>query len=218
MNIDGIRTIGSVLGQSIALDYYVRQVGVYKLICDQPEKVLICSNFLTGILCHSRLTEWLLSLQTSIVEWKRLELSQWRGKSFSNWLARQILILLMLFLSQDFLKDPILHGRMRNMLKFGNISEIDFELTQRFASLDFKLKFVEHNIRYLQEILQNRKLAFLEWLIIILIGAEIHIQVYDIAHKSSIALQVQLLKCWKFEISHCTLVVAWSCCTYEILK
>lgn len=36
MNIDGIRTIGSVLGQSIALDYYVRQVGVFQLICDQP--------------------------------------------------------------------------------------------------------------------------------------------------------------------------------------
>lgn len=28
LNIDGIRTIGSVLGQSIALDYYVRQVCV----------------------------------------------------------------------------------------------------------------------------------------------------------------------------------------------
>lgn len=26
LNIDGIRIIGSVLGQSIALDYYVRQV------------------------------------------------------------------------------------------------------------------------------------------------------------------------------------------------
>lgn len=26
LNVDGIRTIGSVLGQSIALDYYVRQV------------------------------------------------------------------------------------------------------------------------------------------------------------------------------------------------
>lgn len=108
----------------------------------------------------------------------------------------------------------------------------EFELTQRFASLDFKLKFVEvwyiqilypnisfpkkhfwfktwisvfrlsittdplifvtswfylqHNIRFLQEILQNRKSDFLEWLIIILIGAEILISVYDIFHKSSI--------------------------------
>lgn len=30
LNIDGIRTIGSVLGQSIALDYYVRQVSIMK--------------------------------------------------------------------------------------------------------------------------------------------------------------------------------------------
>lgn len=28
LNIDGIRTVGSVLGQSIALDYYVRQVSI----------------------------------------------------------------------------------------------------------------------------------------------------------------------------------------------
>lgn len=31
LNIDGIRTIGSVLGQSIALDYYVRQVGLAQI-------------------------------------------------------------------------------------------------------------------------------------------------------------------------------------------
>lgn len=31
LNIDGIRIIGSVLGQSIALDYYVRQVLTYHL-------------------------------------------------------------------------------------------------------------------------------------------------------------------------------------------
>ena len=100
----------------------------------------------------------------------------------------------------------------------------EFELTQRFASLDFKLKFVEvkffshprlfyinhqgiwsffklicilwqhlvfylqHNIRFLQEILQNRKSDFLEWLIIALIGAEILLSVYDIVHRSSINL------------------------------
>ena len=97
----------------------------------------------------------------------------------------------------------------------------EFELTQRFASLDFKLKFVEvnqllfigflilfnkicliwvtirlliylnllfwlqHNIRFLQEILQNRKSDFLEWLIIALIGAEILLSLYDIVHRSA---------------------------------
>ncbi|WVY97991.1 hypothetical protein V8G54_030142 [Vigna mungo] len=60
----------------------------------------------------------------------------------------------------------------------------EFELTQRFASLDFKLKFVEHNIRFLQEILQNRKSDFLEWLIIALIGAEILLSLYDIVQRS----------------------------------
>ena len=42
----------------------------------------------------------------------------------------------------------------------------EYKLTQRFGSLDYKLKFVEHNVRYFLEILQNRKSDFLEWLII----------------------------------------------------
>ena len=93
----------------------------------------------------------------------------------------------------------------------------EFELTQRFATLDIKLKFVEvtyhfhslfgecdgsgvcvmvtlhfyflqHNIRFLQEILQNRKSDFLEWFIIILICTEILISIYDISHKYVIPL------------------------------
>ncbi|KAK4769438.1 hypothetical protein SAY86_027588 [Trapa natans] len=113
LNIDGIRTIGSVLGQSIALDYYVRQVD--------------------GMVAESD------------IAWKNAKYAQ-------IW---------------EFLRD-------------------EFELTQRFASLDFKLKFVEHNIRFLQEILQNRKSDFLEWLIIVLIAAEILISVYDIFVRSAI--------------------------------
>ena len=75
--------------------------------------------------------------------------------------------------------------------KYGQIWEYlrdEFELTQRFASLDFKLKFVEHNIRFLQEILQNRKSDFLEWLIITLIGAEILLSLYDIVQRSAMSL------------------------------
>lgn len=45
---------------------------------------------------------------------------------------------------------------------------------------------LQHNIRFLQEILQNRKSDFLEWLIIVLIGAEILISVYDIFTRSAI--------------------------------
>jgi uncharacterized Rmd1/YagE family protein len=42
---------------------------------------------------------------------------------------------------------------------------------------------VQHNIRFLQEILQNRKSDFLEWLIIILISVEILISVYNIVQE-----------------------------------
>lgn len=100
----------------------------------------------------------------------------------------------------------------------------EFELTQRFASLDFKLKFVEvcffqsvlvretvvnclnvsvtvtiffflqHNIRFLQESLQNRKSDSLEWLIIVLIGTEILISIYDIAQKSVLQESLFLLR------------------------
>ena len=32
LSLDGIRTIGSVLGQSIALDHYIRQVSLYLVL------------------------------------------------------------------------------------------------------------------------------------------------------------------------------------------
>jgi hypothetical protein len=38
---------------------------------------------------------------------------------------------------------------------------------------------LQHNIRFLQDILKNRKSDFLEWLIIILISVEILISVYN---------------------------------------
>ncbi|KAK4769131.1 hypothetical protein SAY86_027281 [Trapa natans] len=135
LNIDGIRTIGSVLGQSIALDYYVRQVdGMVAEFTDINRRME----------------------KTGTFEMERKKLFQLVGKANSN-----------LADIWEFLRD-------------------EFELTQRFASLDFKLKFVEHNIRFLQEILQNRKSDFLEWLIIVLIAAEILISVYDIFVRSAI--------------------------------
>ncbi|XP_042476944.1 protein RETARDED ROOT GROWTH-LIKE-like [Macadamia integrifolia] len=155
LNIDGIRTIGSVLGQSIALDYYVRQV----------------DGMVAEFTDINRGME-----KTGTFTMERKKLFQLVGKANSN--LADVILKLGLFERSDIAwKDA----------KFAQIWEFlrdEFELTQRFASLDFKLKFVEHNIRFLQEILQNRKSDFLEWLIIILIGAEILISVYDIAHKS----------------------------------
>ncbi|PSS32848.1 Sporulation protein [Actinidia chinensis var. chinensis] len=157
LNIDGIRIIGSVLGQSIALDYYVRQVDG------------IVAEF-TDI---NRGME-----KTGTFTMERKKLFQLVGKANSN--LADVILKLGLFERSDIAWKDAKYAQIWEYLRD------EFELTQRFASLDFKLKFVEHNIRFLQEILQNRKSDFLEWLIIILIGAEILISVYDIAHKSAI--------------------------------
>ncbi|XP_009604653.1 protein RETARDED ROOT GROWTH-LIKE [Nicotiana tomentosiformis] len=159
MNIDGIRTIGSVLGQSIALDYYVRQV----------------DGMVAEFTDINRGME-----KTGTFTMERKKLFQLVGKANSN--LADVILKLGLFERSDIAWKDAKYAQIWEYLRD------EFELTQRFASLDFKLKFVEHNIRFLQEILQNRKSDFLEWLIIILIGAEILISVYDIAHKSSIAL------------------------------
>ncbi|XP_075498844.1 protein RETARDED ROOT GROWTH-LIKE [Primulina tabacum] len=157
LNIDGIRTIGSVLGQSIALDYYVRQV----------------DGMVAEFTDINRGME-----KTGTFTMKRKKLFQLVGKANSN--LADVILKLGLFERSDIAWKDAKYAQIWEYLRD------EFELTQRFASLDFKLKFVEHNIRFLQEILQNRKSDFLEWLIIILIGAEILISLYDILHKSSI--------------------------------
>nr|GMC50145.1 sporulation protein RMD1 [Ipomoea batatas] len=155
LNNDGIRTIGSVLGQSIALDYYVRQV----------------DGMVAEFTDINRGME-----KTGTFTMERKKLFQLVGKANSN--LADVILKLGLFERSDIAWKDAKYAQIWEYLRD------EFELTQRFASLDFKLKFVEHNIRFLQEILQNRKSDFLEWLIIILIGAEILISVYDIAHKS----------------------------------
>ncbi|KNA20758.1 hypothetical protein SOVF_049290 [Spinacia oleracea] len=155
LNVDGIRTIGSVLGQSIALDYYVRQV----------------DGMVAEFTDINRAME-----KTGTFTMERKKLFQLVGKANSN--LADVILKLGLFERSDIAWKDAKYAQIWEYLRD------EFELTQRFASLDFKLKFVEHNIRFLQEILQNRKSDFLEWLIIILIGAEILISVYDIAHKS----------------------------------
>ncbi|KAL2549478.1 hypothetical protein Fot_11008 [Forsythia ovata] len=157
LNTDGIRTIGSVLGQSIALDYYVRQV----------------DGMVAEFTDINRGME-----KTGTFTMERKKLFQLVGKANSN--LADVILKLGLFERSDIAWKDAKYAQIWEYLRD------EFELTQRFASLDFKLKFVEHNIRFLQEILQNRKSDFLEWLIIILIGAEILLSVYDIAHKSSI--------------------------------
>uniref|UniRef100_A0A803P1Z3 DUF155 domain-containing protein n=2 Tax=Cannabis sativa TaxID=3483 RepID=A0A803P1Z3_CANSA len=157
VNTDGIRTIGSVLGQSIALDYYVRQVdGMVAEFTDINREMETTGNF----------------------KMKKKKLFQLVGKANSN--LADVILKLGLFERSDIAWKDAKYAQIWEYLRE------EFEVTQRFASLDFKLKFVEHNIRFLQEILQNRKSDLLEWLIIALIGAEILLSLYDIIHRSAL--------------------------------
>ncbi|XP_018682594.2 protein RETARDED ROOT GROWTH-LIKE isoform X2 [Musa acuminata AAA Group] len=151
LDIDGVRTIGSVLGQSIALDYYIRQV---------DGMVAEFTDINRGL------------EKTGTFTMKRRKLFQLVGKANSN--LADVILKLGLFERSD------IAWKNANYAQIWEYLRDEYELTQRFGNLDFKLKFVEHNIRFLQDILQNRTSVFLEGLIILLITVAILISVYNV--------------------------------------
>ncbi|KAJ8569989.1 hypothetical protein K7X08_006566 [Anisodus acutangulus] len=151
LDTDSIRIISSVLGQSIALDYFVSQVDG------------MVEEF-AGI---NREME-----KTGTFTMKRKKLFQLVGKANSN-IADVILKVGIFERSEIAWRDA----------KYAQIFEYlreEYEVSQRFGNLNFKLKFVEHNIHFLQEVLQNRKSDFLEWCIIVLLAVENVICLYEI--------------------------------------
>lgn len=48
-----------------------------------------------------------------------------------------------------------------------------------------QLHLVSENVKYLLELMQNQRSDFLEWIIIILIAAEIMVSLFDMFHKIS---------------------------------
>lgn len=56
----------------------------------------------------------------------------------------------------------------------------EFELADRFERLATKMELMQNNVKYFLEILQNRKSDTLEWIIIVLISGEICVSLYDI--------------------------------------
>lgn len=157
LDIDSIRIIGSVLGQSIALDYFVSQV---------DGMVEEFTNINRGM------------EKTGTFTMERKKLFQLVGKANSN-LADVILKVGLFDRSEIAWRDA----------KYAQIFEYlrdEFEITQRFGNLDFKLKFVEHNIHFLQEALQNRRSDLLEWCIIFLLSIENIISIYEIVRESPV--------------------------------
>ncbi|XP_068636314.1 protein RETARDED ROOT GROWTH, mitochondrial-like [Aristolochia californica] len=159
LNVNGIRTIGSVLGQSIALDFHIRQVD--------------------GMVAEfSDINRQLVKFGTFTVQRKKL--FQLLGKANSN--LADVILKLGLFERSD------IAWKNANYAQIWEYLREEYELTPRFGSLDYKLKFVERNIRFVQESLQNRRSDFLEGLIILLISVEILISIYNIMRGSPVTL------------------------------
>lgn len=55
-----------------------------------------------------------------------------------------------------------------------------FEIKDRYKTVDYKLRTIEGNLKLIANLLANRKAAFLEWLIIILIMVEVVLFVYQL--------------------------------------
>ncbi|KAK9277523.1 hypothetical protein L1049_007067 [Liquidambar formosana] len=156
LDTDSIRIIGNVLGQSIALDYFVSQIdGMVEEFTDINRGMEKSGTFTMN----------------------RKKLFQLVGKANSN-LADVILKVGLFDRSEIAWRDA----------KYAQIFEYlreEYEVTQRFGNLDFKLKFVEHNIHFLQEVLQNRRSDLLEWCIICLLSIENVISIYEIVREST---------------------------------
>ncbi|KAK6921969.1 protein of unknown function DUF155 [Dillenia turbinata] len=155
LDVDSIRVISSVLGQSIALDYFVSQVdGMVQEFTDINREMEKTGNFTMN----------------------RKKLFQLVGKANTN-LADVILKVGL------FDRSEIAWRQAKYAQIFEYLRE-EYEVAQRFGDLDYKIKFVKHNIHFLQEALQNRRSDLLEWCIIFLLTIENAIGVYEIIRDS----------------------------------
>lgn len=158
LNTDAIRIIGSVLGQSIALDYFVSQVdGMVEEFAE-----------------INRAME-----KTGTFTMRRKKLFQLVGKANSN--LADIILKVGLFDRSE------IAWREAKYAVINEYMQEEYEVNQRFGNLDLKLKFVEHNIHFLQEALQNRKSHLLEWCVIYLLTIQNVLSVYEIVLDSTAA-------------------------------
>ncbi|KAL0372494.1 UNVERIFIED_CONTAM: Sporulation protein RMD1 [Sesamum calycinum] len=155
LDTDSIRVISSVLGQSIALDYFVSQVdGMVEEFAEINRGMEKTGTFTMD----------------------RKKLFQLVGKANSN--LADVILKVGLFERSEIAWRDAKYAQILDYLRE------EYEVTQRFGNLDFKLKFVEHNIHFLQEVLQNRKSDLLEWCIIVLLSIENVISVCEIVRGS----------------------------------
>lgn len=151
-DLNSVRVIGSVIGQSVALDHYAHETDAMLRIFTKLNEEMEQSG--TFSMKKERLFQLVATNNTTLTDLvnnlKLLDRSEtaWKYKQYSD-----------------------LWEELRR----------EFELEERFETLEYKLNLVQHNVKFFLEILQNRKSDTLEWIIIILISGEIGVSLYDIA-------------------------------------
>ncbi|MBA0631924.1 hypothetical protein Godav_000750 [Gossypium davidsonii] len=180
LDTDSIRIIGSVLGQSIALDYFVSQA--LKAVIVQ----VIFYGDLNIVSLHVPQVDGMVEEfaninrameKTGTFTMDRTKLIKLVGKANSN--LADVILKVGLFERSEIAWREAKYAQIYEYLRE------EYEVTQRFGNLDFKLKFVEHNIHFLQEVIQNRRSDLLEWCIIFLLAIENIIAIYEIVREST---------------------------------
>lgn len=155
LDMDSIRIIGSVLGQSVALDHFESQVdGMVEEFTDINREMEKHGTFTMT----------------------RKKLFQLVGKANSN--LGDVILKVGIFDRSEIAWRDAKYAQVYEYLRE------EYEVTQRFGNLHFKLKFVEHNIHFLQEVLQNRRSDLLEWVIIVLLIIENFLSIYELVRES----------------------------------
>eukprot|EP00850_Spirogloea_muscicola_P000305 SM000001S04707 [mRNA] locus=s1:1842391:1845045:+ [translate_table: standard] len=144
LDTNNIRVVSAILGQSVALDHYAKKV---------DEMVNTFSELNRGM------------EQTGTFTMKRKKLFQLVAAANTT-LADVILRIGLLERSDAAWKHA-------HYAKIWEYLRDEFELDERFESLDFKLNIIQHNVRFFLDVLQNRKSDALEWIIILLIAGSI---------------------------------------------
>ena len=153
-DLNSVRVIGSVLGQSVALDHYANDVDRMLQIFTQLNEDMEKTG--TFSMKKERLFQLVATNNTTLT---------------------------------DLVNNLKLLDRSDTAWKYERYSDLwdelrkEFELEDRFETLEYKLNLVQHNVKFFLEILQNRKSDTLEWIIIILISGEILVSLYDIGSR-----------------------------------
>eukprot|EP00192_Tetraselmis_astigmatica_P004588 CAMPEP_0117660356 /NCGR_PEP_ID=MMETSP0804-20121206/6925_1 /TAXON_ID=1074897 /ORGANISM="Tetraselmis astigmatica, Strain CCMP880" /LENGTH=479 /DNA_ID=CAMNT_0005467081 /DNA_START=127 /DNA_END=1566 /DNA_ORIENTATION=+ len=151
MDTNSIRVISSVLGQSVALDMYASKVD-------------------SSLETFSNLNREMKRTGTFTIRKEHL----FRLVAENNIMITEIITKLGLLERSDTAWKYAQYGSIWEGMR------AEFELDSRFQTLDLKINLIQDNVKYFLEILQNRKSDTLEWIIIVLIAAEIMLGLYDI--------------------------------------